>query len=776
MITNKYKINLESMPVVPLRGLSIFPYMMIHFDVGRPKSMKAIEIASMKEEPILLVTQKDAKTEDPKADDFYHWGTVANIKQIMKLPTGGIRVMIEAKMRGHIENFTDEGEYFEANVATYQPDFDEDDFDDEVTALVRLIKKDLEEYVSLHPKIPENVFMNVYDEDDPERFTDIAAAITLLKEDEYQNLIKELDIKKRLTYYYEVLQKELELLELEEKINVRVRNQMSKMQKDYYLREQIKAIRKELGEEEEIHAEIEELKKAINDKPMPIEVKEKALKEVKRLSQNAFNTAETGVIRNYLDLILDLPWEEASESEIDLDRTMEILNRDHYGLVDIKDRIVEYLAVKKLNPESKGNILLFVGPPGVGKTSIARSIAEALDREFVRVSLGGVRDEAEIRGHRRTYVGAMPGRIISGIKKAGTKNPVFLLDEIDKINSDFRGDPASALLEVLDPEQNKDFVDNYLDLEFDLSQVLFITTANSLDIPPALLDRMEVIRISGYTDDEKLNIASKYLLRKQRENAGLNTNNFNITKPAIREIIEAYTREAGVRNLERELAKVIRKAAVKIAKGELDKISVGIKEVHEFLGPEIFTADVLDKRDKVGVANGLAWTSVGGVNLQVEAIATPGSGKIQLTGKLGDVMKESAFGAVTYIRKNAEKLGVEDDFYKKTDIHIHVPEGAVPKDGPSAGITIATAILSALSNKPVDRTVAMTGELTITGRVLAIGGLKEKVLAANRMGIKEVIIPEENAKDLSEIPDNVKENIEFHFVKNVGEVFKIALR
>ncbi len=526
MITNKYKINLESMPVVPLRGLSIFPYMMIHFDVGRPKSMKAIEVASMKEEPILLVTQKDAKTEDPKSDDFYHWGTVANIKQIMKLPTGGIRVMIEARMRGHIETFTDEGEYFEANVSTYQPDFDEDDFDDEVTALVRLIKKDLEEYVSLHPKIPENVFMNVYDEDDPERFTDIAAAITLLKEDEYQNLIKELDIKKRLTYYYEVLQKELELLELEEKINVRVRNQMSKMQKDYYLREQIKAIRKELGEEEEIHAEIEELKKAINDKPMPIEVKEKALKEVKRLSQNAFNTAETGVIRNYLDLILDLPWEEASESEIDLDRTMDILNRDHYGLVDIKDRIVEYLAVKKLNPESKGNILLFVGPPGVGKTSIARSIAEALDREFVRVSLGGVRDEAEIRGHRRTYVGAMPGRIISGIKKAGTKNPVFLLDEIDKINSDFRGDPASALLEVLDPEQNKDFVDNYLDLEFDLSQVLFITTANSLDIPPALLDRMEVIRISGYTDDEKLNIASKYLLRKQRENAGLKANNF----------------------------------------------------------------------------------------------------------------------------------------------------------------------------------------------------------------------------------------------------------
>lgn len=777
MSYNNYKIHLESMPVVPLRGLSIFPYMFTHFDVARPKSVKAIEVASMTESPILLVTQKEARVENPDKDDFYHWGTVCSVKQIMKLPTGGIRVLIEGKYRGSIEDFIDDGDYIEANVKTYEPDFSDDDFkSDEINAIVGLVRKTLEEYVSIHPKIPENAFLNVHDEFNPERFSDMAIGITLLKESEYNELLKELDIRERLTHLYQILQKELQILELEEKINVRVRNQMSKTQKEYYLREQMKAIRQELGDEEELHAEIEELKARVDEKAMPLEVKERALKEIKRLSANAFNVAEAGVIRNYVEWILDIPWEDSSHEEIDLTKTLEILNRDHYGLEDIKDRIVEYLAIKKLNPDSKGNILLFVGPPGVGKTSIAKSIAEALGREFVRMSLGGVRDEAEIRGHRRTYIGAMPGRIISGLKKAGTNNPVFLLDEIDKIASDFRGDPASALLEVLDPEQNKDFSDHYLDLPFDLSQVLFITTANSLNIPPALLDRMEVIRISGYTDDEKLNIAQKYLLKKERQNAGLTTRQFNITKPALKEIIEYYTREAGVRNLEREIAKVIRKSAVKIAKGEADKISVGAKDISDLLGPRVFTFDVLNKKDRVGVTNGLAWTSVGGETLQVEAIVTNGSGKIQLTGKLGDVMKESAMAAVTYIRKNAKSLGVDEDFYKKFDIHIHVPEGAVPKDGPSAGITIATAILSALINKPVHRFIAMTGEVTITGRVLAIGGLKEKVLAANRMGIKEIIIPEENEKDLVEIPDNVKELIKFHFVKNVGEVFKIAIR
>ena len=477
-----------------------------------------------------------------------------------------------------------------------------------------------------------------------------------------------------------------------------------------------------------------------------------------------------------MDWILSLPWTESKDEAVDLEYARKVLNEDHYGLKDIKERILEYLAVKKLNPKSKGNILLFVGPPGVGKTSIAKSIARALDRDFVRMSLGGIRDEAEIRGHRRTYIGAMPGRIISGMKKAGSNNPVFLLDEIDKLNSDFRGDPASALLEVLDPEQNKDFVDNYLDLPFDLSQVFFVTTANSLNIPPALLDRMEVIRLAGYTNDEKQKIAEKFLVKKQMANNGVNTTNFNITPGAIKEIIEYYTRESGVRNLEREISSVIRKAAVKIAEGEKEKVSVTINMVQDMLGPRRFSIDELGKKDRIGVTNGLAWTSVGGVTLQVEAIATPGVGKLTLTGKLGDVMKESAAAAVSYIRKNAKKLGVKEDFYKKTDIHLHVPEGAVPKDGPSAGVTIAVSILSALIEKPVDRNVAMTGELTLTGRVLAIGGLKEKVLAALRMGAKIVVLPEENKKDMVEIPDDVKEKLEFKFVKDVGEVFKIAIK
>lgn len=565
-------------------------------------------------------------------------------------------------------------------------------------------------------------------------------------------------------------------MKIENEINVLVQSQMNKTQRDYYLREKIKVIQDELGDGENIQAEVDDLREKIAEKNLPKEVEEKALKEVKRLSQNAFNQAETGVIRSYVDWILSLPWTESKDEAVDLEYARKVLNEDHYGLKDIKERILEYLAVKKLNPKSKGNILLFVGPPGVGKTSIAKSIARALDRDFVRMSLGGIRDEAEIRGHRRTYIGAMPGRIISGMKKAGSNNPVFLLDEIDKLNSDFRGDPASALLEVLDPEQNKDFVDNYLDLPFDLSQVFFVTTANSLNIPPALLDRMEVIRLAGYTNDEKQKIAEKFLVKKQMANNGVNTTNFNITPGAIKEVIEYYTRESGVRNLEREISSVIRKAAVKIAEGEKEKVSVTINMVQDMLGPRRFSIDELGKKDRIGVTNGLAWTSVGGVTLQVEAIATPGVGKLTLTGKLGDVMKESAAAAVSYIRKNAKKLGVKEDFYKKTDIHLHVPEGAVPKDGPSAGVTIAVSILSALTEKPVDRNVAMTGELTLTGRVLAIGGLKEKVLAALRMGAKIVVLPEENKKDMVEIPDDVKEKLEFKFVKDVGEVFKIAIK
>ncbi|MDO5716499.1 MAG: endopeptidase La [Tissierellia bacterium] len=776
MTNTCYKIEKMNMPVIPLRGLSVFPYMVIHFDVGREKSMRAIEVASMKDSLVLLVTQKDPMIDNPSSSDYFQWGTVAKFKQMLRLPQGGMRVLVEGLCRGRIDQLTMENEYIEANITAYDYIDNSLPHTEELEALSRLVKSDIETYININPKISERSFINIYEEEDPGRLTDQVAAITILSEEEFQSILKELDVKKRLEVEHGILQKELDILKLEEKINVRVRNQMNQIQKEYYLREQIKAIRKELGEDEEIHAEIDELKKRIMQKEMPKEATEKALKELKRLSANAYNVAEAGVIRTYIDWILELPWQESRPADLDIEYAKTILDRDHYGLNDVKERIIEYLSVKKLNPDSKGNILLFVGPPGVGKTSIAKSIAEALDRDFVRMSLGGVRDEAEIRGHRRTYVGALPGRIISGLKKAGSNNPVFLLDEIDKINSDFRGDPASALLEVLDPEQNKDFTDHYLDLPFDLSQVLFLTTANSLDIPPALMDRMEIIHISGYTDEEKMNIATKYLVKKQMKNNGVTRKNFTITKGAINEIIEYYTREAGVRNLERTIAKVIRKSVVDLAAGKKDKVSVKKVDIESILGPRKYTFDLTDRKDRVGVANGLAWTSVGGSTLQVETLITAGNGKVRLTGKLGDVMKESAIAAVSYIRANWEELGVEEDFYKKYDIHVHVPEGAVPKDGPSAGITMATSILSALTKRPVDRYVAMTGELTITGRVLAIGGLKSKVLAAQRMGIKTVIVPEENRKDMIEIPERAKEDMEFIFVKNVGEVFDRALK
>ena len=775
---DNYDKNRVSMPIVPLRGLSIFPNMIIHFDVGRLKSIKAIELASMSESNILLVTQKDATVENPSLDDFYHWGTVASIKQMMRLPNGGLRILIEGLYRGHIESFIEDREYFEGEVDEYRYGEYVDEINDELKALVRLVKSKTEEYVSLHPKLSNNAIMTLYEMEDPGRLSDAVSSLLLFDEEEYQDIIKELDIKKRLEYMLGLINRELDMLKIEEKISVRVRNQMNKFQKDYFLREQIKAIKKELGEEGDSESELMELGERIDEKDLPNEVREKALKELSRLSQNPYGPGESGVIRNYLDWILELPWNESSDSDISLSETADILDKDHYGLEDIKERIVEYLAVKKLNPESKGNILLLVGPPGVGKTSIAKSIAHSLNREFVRMSLGGMRDEAEIRGHRRTYIGAMPGRIIAGIKKAGVNNPVFLLDEIDKLASDFRGDPASALLEVLDPEQNKDFTDHYLDLPFDLSQVLFITTANSLNIPDALLDRMEIIRISGYTDIEKENIANRYLVSKQIKNAGLKVSQIKFTPAAIRHIIEYYTRESGVRELERMLAKIIRKAAVKFAKGELDlsnKISIGIKEVEEYLGARIYSRDILDKKDRVGVVNGLAWTSVGGVTLQVEAIVTDGKGRLTLTGKLGEVMKESAVAAIGYLRKNAKSLGIDPEFYYNKDIHIHVPEGAVPKDGPSAGVTMATAVYSALSGKMVDRKVAMTGEITLTGRVLPIGGVKEKLLAAKRMGVTKVILPEENKKDLDKIGEIIDE-LNIILVKDIGEVLKNAIK
>lgn len=772
-----YNINKINMPIIALRGITVFPDTTVNFDIDSPKNARALEVLSDKNNMIFVVSQKHADILNPKVDDLYECGTICTVEQFGQMPQGGIRILVDGKMRGRIAEFTETNDYFEANIEALEVREDAfSDFAEEGEALLRLIKKDVEEYSKLNPRIAEKSIAQFMEESDPEKVVNIASSTIQISTSEAQKVLSELDFEKRAILLHTYFLREIANLKIENEINMLVQSQMNKTQRDYYLREKIKVIQDELGDGENIQAEVDDLREKIAEKNLPKEVEEKALKEVKRLSQNAFNQAETGVIRSYVDWILSLPWTESKDEAVDLEYARKVLNEDHYGLTDIKERILEYLAVKKLNPKSKGNILLFVGPPGVGKTSIAKSIARALDRDFVRMSLGGIRDEAEIRGHRRTYIGAMPGRIISGMKKAGSNNPVFLLDEIDKLNSDFRGDPASALLEVLDPEQNKDFVDNYLDLPFDLSQVFFVTTANSLNIPPALLDRMEVIRLAGYTNDEKQKIAEKYLVKKQMANNGVNTTNFNITPGAIKEIIEYYTRESGVRNLEREISSVIRKAAVKIAEGEKEKVSVTINMVQEMLGPRRFTIDELGKKDQIGVTNGLAWTSVGGVTLQVEAIATPGTGKLTLTGKLGDVMKESAAAAVSYIRKNAKKLGVKEDFYKKTDIHLHVPEGAVPKDGPSAGVTIAVSILSALTERPVDRNVAMTGEITLTGRVLAIGGLKEKVLAALRMGAKIVVLPEENKKDMVEIPEDVKEKLEFKFVKDIGEVFKIAIK
>ncbi len=771
-----YNISETTLPLVPLRGMTIFPYMVIHFDVGRNISIEAVENATLNGGKIFLVSQKNAEIEVPQKDDIYTWGTVAIIKQMLKLPQGGIRILVEGISRAEIIEYENFEPFFSAKIRVY--DYLENTFQNspEWEARNRILKNDMEEYINLNQKISDRNFIALTEEDDTGRLIDQIAGICFFSEEDNYKILSTLDIKTRMEFVHKILLKELDILRLEERISVRVRNQMNQSQKEYYLREQIKAIRKELGEDEEIHAEIEELREKIEKKDLPLEVAEKAMHELKRLSQNVYNHAEAGVIRTYIDWILDLPWRESKNDNLDISAAKTILDRDHYGLKDVKERIIEYLAVKKMNPKSKGSILLFVGPPGVGKTSIAKSIAEALGRDFVRMSLGGVRDESEIRGHRRTYVGALPGRIISSMKKAGTNNPVILLDEIDKLASDFRGDPSSALLEVLDPEQNKDFRDHYLDLPFDLSNVLFITTANSFNIPAALLDRMEVIRISGYTTNEKLNIARKYLLKKQLLNAGVSSDKFTITNGAITDIIEHYTREAGVRNLERNLANIIRKSVVKILSEEVNKVSIKKDNLEEFLGPYKFTFDLTEKKDKIGVTNGLAWTSVGGETLQVEAITLPGTGKVQLTGKLGDVMKESAFAALSYIKSNAENWNIDINQLNKLDIHIHVPEGAVPKDGPSAGITMATSIMSSIIKKPVNKFIAMTGEITLTGRVLAIGGVKEKLLAAKRMGIKKVLLPDENKKDIKEIDQDLIKNMDIVYVKTVTEVFKIAIK
>ncbi|WP_054251566.1 endopeptidase La [Neofamilia massiliensis] len=763
-----------TLPVIPLRNLVVFPQMVTHFDVGRDKSIKAIEEAELENSKILLLSQKDAKIMEPTADDIYKYGTVANIRQILKLPHGQMRVLIEGEYRAKTTSIQESEDMISASFVVIEADESELTIDEE--AAFRLVKQDLEAYIAANSKINSTAIDMLNEMETPDLLIDMVASYLPLRLEDAQSLLEVTNRFSRLEKFHAILQKEIELLGIENKINQRVKNQMGQVQKEYYLREQLKAIQAELGdgdEESEADSYIEKIKKL----DMPEETKEKVIKEANKLNKINPSSADYGVLLNYLDWIVSIPWgQETLEESIDLDKAEDILDEDHYGLKDVKERIVEFLALRKLNDSSKGPILCLVGPPGVGKTSIAKSVARALDREFVNMSLGGVRDEAEIRGHRRTYVGALPGRVISSMKKAGSVNPVFLLDEIDKVGSDYRGDPSSALLEVLDPAQNYHFTDHYLDVPYDLSKVLFLTTANTTaTIPGPLLDRMEVIRLDGYTPFEKLQIAKRYILPKQLKEASIREDQLEISDNALLTIINSYTRESGVRNLERTIQKIIRKAAVLFVRGEKDSIRVNVGNLEKYLGPKIYLYDVLDEANQVGVVNGLAWTSVGGTTLKVEANVTDGSGKVQLTGKLGDVMKESAQAAITYIRSVAEDYKIADDFASKKDIHLHVPEGATPKDGPSAGVTIATAILSALTKKPVRNDIAMTGEITLRGRVLPIGGLKEKLLAANRMGVKTVLIPHENARELDEIEEIIKRPLEIIPVKEVKEVFKYAL-
>lgn len=776
MHKDSYIVEKKTLPLIPLRGMTVFPHMVVHFDVGREKSIKALEAAMVEDSLIFLCTQKDAKEEEPTLEDFYHIGTVTKIKQMLKLPGGSIRVLVEGVSRGKIVEMVKEDEYFEAVVEEFTYDPDEIELDKELQAAMRLVIADFEDYLALSKRLSPDILITITDIEDPGRLADIVASYINLKIEDNQKILETFDFYERLVTLHKILQEEIELLKIEEKINQRVQKQISEVQKEYYLKEQMRAIQKELGEDYDILEEIEEYKTKIDNIDMPKEVKEKALKEVERLKKMSPYSAETAVIRTYLDWIIELPWDKETKDKVDIKRARDILNKDHYGLEDVKERILEFIAVRKLTSDMKGPILCLVGPPGVGKTSIAKSVARALNRKFVRMSLGGMRDEAEIRGHRRTYVGAMPGRVISSIKKCGSKNPVFLFDEIDKLASDFRGDPASALLEVLDPEQNYTFTDHYLEVPFDLSKVFFITTANTTaSIPPPLLDRMEVIRISGYTEEEKLKIATNHLLPKQLKEHGLKEDNLIISETAIKKIINNYTREAGVRELERNLASICRKAAKKIVETNVKTVRVNRGNLHRYLGPEKYRIDMGEREDQVGVATGLAWTVFGGETLSIEVNCMKGNGKIQLTGQLGDVMKESAMAGISYIRANADKLDIDPDFYRKMDIHIHVPEGAIPKDGPSAGITMTTAVISALTNIPVSKDVAMTGEITLRGRVLPVGGIKEKVLAADRIGIKKVIIPFENKKDLEEIPDKVIKRMKIVLVKHMEEVLPHAL-
>ncbi len=774
MIQN-YKIERNKLPLIPIRGIGIFPNMVIHFDIGREKSINALEEAMLEDSDIFLTVQKEPDIDSPKEDDFYETGVICKIKQMIKMPGDNIRVLVEGLSRAKIVEITQQEPFFEIVVDeyTYEIGFP---IEDKLEAIIRLSLNLFEEYSSIYNKVAPDAVSSLKGIKNPDKLADVLASYIYLKPEQKQELLEIFEPYERLEQLNKYIAKEIKVLQIEDEINEQVRKQVSEFQRDYYLKEQMKAIQKELGEDESVELEVEEYMKKIASAKMPKEVKEKAEKEIMRLLKISSSSPDTGVIKTYVDWLIDLPWDKKTKDNTDLKKAREILNEDHYGLEEIKERILEYLAIKHINKNMKGPILCFVGPPGVGKTSIAKSIARAMNRKFVRIALGGMRDEAEIRGHRRTYIGAIPGRIISSMAKVKVNNPVFLLDEIDKLANDFRGDPASALLEALDPEQNNTFTDHYIEAPFSLEHVMFITTANSTaTIPRPLLDRMEVIEISGYTDEEKSNIADKYLIKKQIEEHGLKEKQIKISKNAIIEILQKYTRESGVRNLERSIGKLVRKAAVQIVEHNKKSVTINSMNLKNFLGLPKYSYETAYEENQIGVVTGLAWTSVGGETLFVEVNTMKGDGKLQLTGQLGDVMKESAMAAISYIKSNNTKYDIADNIFKETDIHIHVPEGAIPKDGPSAGITMATAVISALTKRPVRKDVAMTGEITITGRVLPIGGLKEKLLAANRAGIKKVILCSKNKSEVSKIDSKIIKSLEIVYVDTINQVVSEAM-
>ncbi len=760
-------------PVLPLRDVVVYPHMVIPLFVGRQKSIKALEAAMQNEKQLLLVAQKSAAVDDPGVEDIYHIGTLSNILQLLKLPDGTVKVLVEGTDRARVHQFIDTDDSFSAELILLEQDSPRDR---EGEILMRSVLNQFDQYVKLNNKVPPEILSTLSGIENAGRLADTIAAHLSLKISEKQGILELISVRERLERLMEIMESEIDILNVEKRIRGRVKKQMEKSQREYYLNEQMKAIQKELGELEDVPNEIEELTQKIEQAGMPKEAKEKANAELNKLKMMSPMSAEATVVRNYIDWLVSVPWKKRTKVSLDLSKAEKILETDHYGLEKVKERILEYLAVQQRVKKLKGPILCLVGPPGVGKTSLGQSIARATNRKFVRMSLGGMRDEAEIRGHRRTYIGSMPGKIVQNLSKVGTRNPLFLLDEVDKMSMDFRGDPASALLEVLDPEQNHTFNDHYLEVDYDLSEIMFVCTSNSLNIPAPLLDRMEVIRIPGYTEDEKVNIAMRYLIPKQMESNGLKKGELNITERAVRDIIRYYTREAGVRNLEREVSKICRKVVKEVLlRPVTKKISVSANQLEKFLGVKRQRYGRAEEHDEVGRVTGLAWTESGGDLLTIEATVVPGKGKLIITGQIGDVMQESVQAAMTVLRSRATMLGLDADFYRDNDVHIHVPEGAIPKDGPSAGIGMCTAMLSAMTKIAVKSDVAMTGEITLRGEVLPIGGLKEKLLAAHRGDIRRVLIPQENLRELAEIPDNIKQHLNIQPVRWIDEVFQMAL-